>query len=341
MPSIARCLRDSKLSQGVKSYLENQARDTTAKQAVSDYLAIVEGNIKSLTEARKAAAAAPVQEPARAQAIPSPQEEARIDEGRQDIRGQGQDREGAQPTGQEPEAQVERDGGRTTSARKVDVTKDRVDILGNDGLPSPERVTWQENLNEAQRQGIPDDALGLAEEIIAKPRAFSATETAGIVIRAANLKNLHAELTDQIGESTDTADIASLSTKANRVEQEFDILTEALRKSGTEKGRALAAQKLTINQDFRLISVLNRAKTKKGKALTTKEKSFFDETIKQLEAENAALRKKLALFNERRSGAGIKKNKNLAPKNRFAREARIEKLYAETRALLRAGCHNN
>ena len=106
MPSIADCLRKSQLPSGVKNYLRQQARDGTAKKAVSDYLSIVEGNITSLAEARKAAATAPKQEPTGAQAIPSTEAEVRPEEGRQDIRGQGEVQAAAQPTRQEPEAQV-------------------------------------------------------------------------------------------------------------------------------------------------------------------------------------------------------------------------------------------
>ena len=55
MPSLADCLKKTKLPAGVKSYLRAQARDSSDVAAVQSYLKVVEGNIKALEEGRKAA----------------------------------------------------------------------------------------------------------------------------------------------------------------------------------------------------------------------------------------------------------------------------------------------
>ena len=270
------------------------------------------------------------------QAIPSTAAEVRPDESREDIRGQRQDREGPQPTGQAAEAQV----AKLTSARKAQTAQDR-EALGLSELDSPPRRAWQQDLDDAVAQGIPERADRLAAEVVAKPRAFSSTETAGVVTAAAQLKNEHAELTTQIGESEDAADIAALSAEATRVEQEFDLLTEALRVSGTEKGRALAAQKLTINQDFRLVSVLNRAKTAKGRVLTPTQRNTFDRLINQLEAKNAETTRLQAEVKRLTAARAVRKSRSRVPKNRITRESDLDALYAKAGRLLRAGCHNN
>lgn len=339
MPSIADCLRKSKLPSGVKNYLRQQARDGTAKQAVSDYLAIVEGNIASLAEARKATTT-PTQEPARAQTIPSTKKEVRPEEGRADIRREGQVAQGAQPTGQEPEAQVTQpdEGRRTTSARKADSARER-ELMGLGGLDSPERRSNQQDMDDAITQGIPERAQRLAAEVIAKPRAYTPVESAGLIRAKMTLLNEHEDLMARIHDSTDDADISALSTEVNRVEQEFDILTEALKRSGTERSRALNSQKLTIDQDFRLISVLNRAKSAKGKSLTATQRGTFEKIIAQLEAQNAALQSKLRVQNEARAGKGVRRNRT--PGNRFAQQDKLNALYTKAGRLLRAGCHNN
>lgn len=73
MPSpLDDCLRKHGVTGAVKSYLIEQARLGTAKQAVSNYLDITKGNIKALEEARTAEAAAPVREPTSAQATAEP-----------------------------------------------------------------------------------------------------------------------------------------------------------------------------------------------------------------------------------------------------------------------------
>jgi hypothetical protein len=157
-----------------------------------------------------------------------------------------------------------------TAAKRAFVDRDR-SLLGLEEIPDAETQGWAENLLNAKRDGIPESALGLANEVLDKPRAFTPDETAGVVIRMAELKNKHAALTERIKAAKEPtrADTGEL----NQVETDLDTLTRATRASGTEKGRALAAQKLTINQDYDLASVVTRAKIAKGTAPTPEERA--------------------------------------------------------------------
>lgn len=170
----------------------------------------------------------------------------------------------------------------STSARKVQMAGDR-EAMGLSGLDSPARRSWQTALDTAQAQGVPDRAMRIAAEVNETPRSLSDVETAGLVVHATKLKSEHAALTEEIGKATDPADIQTKAAEANRIEQEFDTLSQALRSSGTEKGRALASQKLTLNSDYQLVTVLNRAKTAKGGDLKPAERAQFDTLTKRLE----------------------------------------------------------
>ncbi|MFH1635394.1 MAG: diguanylate cyclase, partial [Chloroflexota bacterium] len=169
-----------------------------------------------------------------------------------------------------------------TSARQADIQEDRA-ALGLDGVPSPERKGWQTSLQQAKDNGHVDNALRTAAEINSKPRPLNDVETAGMVVRAAQLKAEHRGIQGKIKNATESSSIAILNTQLERIEAEFEALSTAIHKSGTEKGRALAAQKLTINQDYDLVSVVTRAKAKRGKKLTQKQHDKFEDLTSELE----------------------------------------------------------
>lgn len=178
----------------------------------------------------------------------------------------------------------------TTSARQVDIDADRKDILGDQGVPKAETRTFEEALEIAQVQNLPQQANRLAASVIDQPRALNDVETAGLVVRATELKNEHKSLLSSLNDAGE-AQTKLAAAELERIEQEFDELTKAIRVSGSEKGRALASQKLTINRDFDLVSVLNRAKSKAGKNLTPKQRNRFEKLVSDLQAKEQQLEK--------------------------------------------------
>lgn len=180
------------------------------------------------------------------------------------------------------------DAGSTTSARARALAKDR-QALALETLPPGERKSWERALEEARAQEIPERAARIVDDITAKPRALSDVETAGLAVRAAELKSEHRGLVDRIEKAATADDLAGLGTELARVENEFDDLTRAMRVSGTEKGRALASQKLTLDRDYSLLSVLARAKATKGLELSPVERGRFSELTGKLDKAEAQL----------------------------------------------------
>jgi hypothetical protein len=175
-----------------------------------------------------------------------------------------------------------------TSARKAQVAEDRAN-MGLGELEDPMRKTWGSAMDEADANGY-DSAWAMreAETVSTKPRALSDVETAGMTKAMAKLKNEHKALLDQATNATDPSELRAINDSLSGIESQFDTISKAVRKSGTEKGRALASQKLTINEDFDLISVRSRARASKGGELTAKEDAEIVKRVQDLEAENAS-----------------------------------------------------
>lgn len=192
----------------------------------------------------------------------------------------------------------------TTSARKEQFKVDRAE-LDLPELPTAERKGWQTTLDEAKTKGT-ENAGVLADEVLVKPRSLNEVETAQLVLRAQEIKNDYSRVMKEIGDAKDTETITAKRAEVEALEREFDKLTQATKASGTEKGRALAAQKLTINQDFDLVSLVQRAKAAKGREITGEERARYE----KMAADYSRLEKQLAESNERNAQLALQKDIN-------------------------------
>lgn len=158
-----------------------------------------------------------------------------------------------------------------TSARKADVAADRKEL---------ERKGWQQSLTNAKEKGLDQRALAIANEVLEHPHALNDEQTAGLVLRRQQIKNEHAELQKQIYEAKGD-DLSELRARNDILESEAEKLQRATDQSGTEKGRALASQKLTINQDMDLVSLISRAKAK-GLEITPSRRAKYEAMDKEI-----------------------------------------------------------
>jgi hypothetical protein len=227
----------------------------------------------------------------------------------------------------------------TTSARQAQIDEDR-ESLGLKEINSPTRRGWNQALKQAKSQNIPARATAIADEVNTTPRALSDVETAGMTMKMSELKSAHKQLTQDIEKAKDPADIQSLGAQIARIEQQFDNLSEAVRTSGTEKGRALAAQKLTIAEDMSLVSVLNRAKANKRADLTPKERAEFRKTIKNLEQRITAIEEARAKEAMTVANKVIKRGaKKFTTLTKAQQKATSKALGDKVNSLLEKGCN--
>lgn len=165
-----------------------------------------------------------------------------------------------------------------TSARQASIDEDR-EALGLKEINSQSRRGWEEALRLAKKQKVDRNADRIADQVNAQPEELGDVRTAGLVIRMTELKNEHRKAMEELGKLTDKADIKTKATEVARIRSEFDNLSEAVRDNGSEAGRTLAAQKLTLNKDFSLISVLNQAKANSGKKLSKKKEQALTNQV--------------------------------------------------------------
>lgn len=248
-----------------------------------------------------------------------------------------------------------------TRAAKADMTRDR-EILNLDTLSSPETVTFEATLKSAKAKGfdkvektdaLADEVLGrfkknklglLTEEVKATPRAFNPEETAGMVLRAVELKNTHKALNKAASKLPDNAPDTAILAAMERIQEEFDRISEALRRSGTESGRNLVAHKLTLNQDFDLVSIRNRAQiakkeSKKGAVLTDKENAKFKELTDKLAKRDEELAEALRRNNKRSANVlllkGAKKFEKMTP---IEKRQAFDNAFEKAKKLIKEGC---
>jgi hypothetical protein len=148
-------------------------------------------------------------------------------------------------------------------------------------------------------------------------------ETAQVRLRAQEIKNRVNELKREIDAADDPAAIKEHRNEMEALTDEFDRLSQAVRKAGTEWGRAGIARQQPINQDFDLVSMRTRLKAAKGAPLSETE-------IADVEA----LHKKISDLEARLTEAESKSVKQEA--DRQVAKVRRRRSRAETKAALDA-----
>lgn len=209
--------------------------------------------------------------------------------------------------------------------------------LGLTELDSPERRTWAQDLHQAKADDLAADAVRLAYAVKENPRALDGKETAAVTIRAAELKREYRALTAQMAEAEASGDTAGLDTTAtamNRVLDEFDLLRVALRRSGTEKGRNLAMQKMAIDQDLDLVSVLSRARAAKGAKITPQERQAFKDIAEKLAAAEAKVEELSSKVRFELADKAVRR-RGRRPR---PTQAKVNLLFSKVEELLSAGC---
>ncbi len=228
----------------------------------------------------------------------------------------------------------------THSARHAHINAHR-EAVGKPGLESTVRRGWFEAQQTARSMGIPGRAVQIAAAVLANPRPLTDIEGAGMVEAAVALQNQF----DRLGEEIDAAkgdpiEVAFKIAEQARVEQDYSAIEEALYRSGSERGRALNQQKMTLNRSMELVSVLSRARIAKGSELTAQERAKFTEMVEKLKTSEAKVAELQAKISELAAKKGMedgsRRFRGRTPESktadRAARASRIEEL-------LKAGCN--
>lgn len=179
----------------------------------------------------------------------------------------------------------------TTSARTVDV-RAHPEALNSLLSDKTDIRTWQEALSAAQELDVPNRAVEIAQGVLLDPSPMSDIKTAGVLVRTISTIKEHDTLSTKLEQTTSQTEKDLLSAELVRLEETHDILIRSLRKSGSEAGRALNIQKLVLNRNFELGTVLERARSVKQKALNPRQQvrlTTLTQQVSELKAEIAHL----------------------------------------------------
>lgn len=232
----------------------------------------------------------------------------------------------------------------TTATKNASMEIDR-EALGLGRINSPERQHDADMLRQAREQKLhePDNANRLVAEIIAKPRTLTPTEDAGLRLRAAELKHQYKPLEERMAVTKDDAEIADLSAKMARIQDDFDQLSVATKLGGSEWGRAGHARQIALDSDFNIVAVKARAKAAKGASLTKAESAKFDALAKDLQAKDARIAELEKQAQEHAATEVLRRHKAERPTREPTRKAKdrtVERaeLVAKVRDLVARGC---
>ena len=137
-------------------------------------------------------------------------------------------------------------------------------------LPIPVTKSFEDALDQAFAEGMVRDADRIVESVIENPRPLSDAEGAAILWRGREIQDAHKAAQRQVIEYVDAGRMREAGELVNRMadmEDTFFDVMDALRRSATERGRALNAQKMMIGKDYDLISMVARATAANRKKL--------------------------------------------------------------------------
>lgn len=180
-------------------------------------------------------------------------------------------------------------------------------------IVSPASKSDVELLAEARAEGIVDDAVAISTMVLRKWRSLSDAETVGLNERRTQIEKEYKALVARVEESFDDGAIQRMGAKMEELRQNFDIITQALDRAGTEQGRAFRARRLYLDDTTNELAMLGLAKANKGSELTEDERMSVRAAVKEAQRLQAKIDELL------------EENKQLITKKVFAPE-RIESI---------------
>ena len=206
-------------------------------------------------------------------------------------------------------------------------------------LSVDESKKWVDIFSKASTKTF--ESTSISNSIHKKARVLTNEEFAILSLRKAELENIINEAEENAGKAIDSG---------NKVEQErysgvsatalseLDTITESLRFSNREAGRALNIIKVAIKKEqeqYKIAKILLKAKVAKGKTLTTEEINKFRELAKKIkvfEQKESDLNKQIETLEEQLSKKDAEQNFVKTVKGK-ARKVKTEDLSKERESL--------
>lgn len=183
-----------------------------------------------------------------------------------------------------------------TRATVEKIEEERVKLNLND-ITLDEQKKWKPILNKAIKDFDESKAFDLVRSISRAPRVMANEEFTSLVLFQAKIEDKIDSLEQEIVDSKNKSDKDRLRLNLQDAIKDYDALTEAIRYSTREAGRALNIIKLTLEREenrYKLAKLTRTAKITKGENLTAAETAKIEELSAQIEK----YRKKEAKLNK-------------------------------------------
>ncbi len=226
---------------------------------------------------------------------------------------------------------------RTTSARNAVSNTERA-ALGLDEMPTPDRKSRERSLNLAIEKGYhdPDRASSIADQVLKGAEKLDDEKTQGLAYRKLKLIEENDALLKEAAATNDPTALARIATEKLAKQEQFDKITLALKKGGTEAARALSVRASDITPDMSVLAMKSTAKISKGAPLTAAEETRIEALHKALAAKDAEIAAHTARITElEAAGHGDREIKGIIRRERRDRSrAAIDKEWTDLNAEL-------
>ena len=239
-----------------------------------------------------------------------------------------------QPVGEPQPAAVRSQPESVTGIKNAQVAQERANLgleAVKHDLARTDKAAWA--AEEARSKEHPTYGRDLADSLIAKPRAVSKEEVFALTIDRARIRNERREAYAQAEKALDAGDTetaAAWRARTDRLDEEMEKNDIAGRLTGHEQAEGLRARQRMAKEDYSMAALVQRAKVRKGEALTAAEKAKWEGIAKDIEKREAALAERERALQEAKT----------KPRTRAAAEAKTrfdtvaEKLRNSARTLL-------
>lgn len=234
------------------------------------------------------------------------------------------------PEEQAQEQAAPKTEGETTGIKDATVAEERA-LKGKDEVDYEGKRQFGDTWAEAARRRAQDPTYGmdLAREIIAKPRALNAEETAALIQDRNRMYVEHAQARERVAsamERGDAIDEAQGRARMQVLEDELEISDQAARASSYEQGLGLAARRMMSKRDYSMAEMVTKAKVAKGGPLSSAERAEVERLAQLIEAKDKEIAALKAKQMERRA----------APKGSPEARRSADKAFADLSAQLKA-----
>ena len=225
------------------------------------------------------------------------------------------------------------------SGRNVDFNRDRAKF-GRKELDSPDRRSQESLVEKAISEWSTERTDTMIREVGETGRQMTDQEIAAVVVRLVELSNDYDALIKRAAAavtSKNKAELAYAQAEMKRIEDLHEFITATTAASKREVARALAAAKITLTDEYDLVTVLNRARIRKGGELTAEERAKYQQQVNDLQAKNADIEDSLKQLRRSEAEATIQSIRRDAKTGRKTKDASGDALLKRVRDLIEKG----